>query len=104
MFSRQPRFGPDGLRGPVGAGPSRMNRATVTAVSAAVARWLLDREASAARAGVVVGCNAGHRSEEFAAQAARVFAGAGIRVHLIPSAQPTPFLAFAVKFSAPRPA
>ena len=97
-FARPLRFGPDGLRGPAGAGPSRMNRATVTAVSAAVARWLLGREPGAAEAGVVLGCDAAHRSEDFTAQAARVLAGAGIRVHLMPSAQPAPFLAFAVRF------
>jgi len=98
MFAGRLRFGPDGLRGPAGAGPSRVNRATVTAVTAAVARWLLDREPGAAQAGVVLGCDAGHRSEEFAAQAARVFAGAGIRVHWMRSAVPAPFLAFAVRF------
>jgi len=97
-FARQLRFGSDGVRAPVGAGPGRMNRATVTAVTAAVARWLLGREPSAAEAGVVLGCDAAHRSEDFVAQAARVFAGAGIRVHLMPSAQPAPFLAFSVRF------
>jgi phosphomannomutase len=98
MFAGQLRFGPDGLRGGVGAGPTRMNRATVTAVTAAVANWLLGREPGAAEAGVVLGCDAAHRSKEFTAQAARVFAGAGIRVLVLPGAQPAPFLAFAVKF------
>jgi len=98
MFARQLRFGPDGLHGPVGAGPARMNQATVTAVTAAVARWLLGREPGAAQAGVVLGCDGGHRGEELTAQASRVFAGAGIRVHRIPSAQPAPFLAFAVRY------
>jgi phosphomannomutase len=97
-FARQLRFGPDGLHGPAGAGPSRMNRATVTAVSAAVARWLLEQEPGAAETGVVLGCDAAHRSEEFTAHAARVFAGAGIRVHLMPGGQPAPFLAFAVRY------
>src|SRR5215469_9219683 len=64
MFAPQLRFGPDGLRGPVGAGPSRFNRATVTAVTAAVARWLLGHGPSAAGAGVVLGCDAADRSEE----------------------------------------
>jgi phosphomannomutase len=98
MFARRLRFGPDGLHGPAGAGPGRMSRATITAVTAAVARWLLGREPSAAQAGVVLGCDAGRRSEEFTAQASRVLAGAGIRVHRIPSAQPAPFLAFAVRY------
>jgi len=98
MFARQLRFGPDGLHGLVGAGPGRINLATVTAVTAAVARWLLDREPGAAQASVVVACDGSPRGEEFTAQASRVFAGAGIRVHRIPSAQPAPFLAFAVRY------
>jgi phosphomannomutase len=96
-FAGRLRFGTAGLRGAVGAGPNRMNRATVTAATAALASWLLDRDPRAASAGVVVGCDARHRSEEFADQTARVLAGAGLRVYLLPSRQPTPLLAFAVR-------
>jgi len=91
-------FGTAGLRGAVGAGPNRMNRATVTTATAALAAWLLGRDPAVANAGVVVGCDARHRSEEFAAQTARVLAGAGLRVHLLPSRQPTPLLAYAVRY------
>ena len=96
-FAGRLTFGTAGLRGAVAAGPNRMNTATVTATTAALARWLLDREPGAADAGVVVGCDARHRSEEFAAQTARVLAGAGIRVHTLPSRQPTPFLAYSIR-------
>jgi phosphomannomutase len=96
-FAGRLEFGTAGLRGAVAAGPNRMNRAVVRTATAALASWLLGREASAAEAGVVIGCDARHRSEEFADEVARVLAGAGIRVHLLPPRQPTPLLAFAVK-------
>jgi len=96
-FASRLKFGTAGLRGVVAAGPNRMNRATVTAATAALASYLLDRDPGAADAGVVVGCDARHRSDEFAEQVARVLAGAGIRVHVLPSQEPTPFLAFSVR-------
>ena len=93
-FSGRLTFGTAGLRGAVGAGPNRMNRAVVRAVTAAVAGWLLD---GGGTRDVVVGCDARHRSDEFADEVARVLAGAGIRVHLLPRPGPTPLLAFAVR-------
>jgi phosphomannomutase len=101
-FSGRLEFGTAGLRGTIGAGPNRMNRAVVRGTTAALARWLLGRGrgiagTGAAEAGVVIGCDARHRSDEFADEAARVLAGAGIRVHLLPPRQPTPLLAFAVR-------
>ncbi len=99
-FTGRLQFGTAGLRGAVGAGPNRMNRAVVRGTTAALASWLLGRAedgAAAAQAGVVIGCDARHRSGEFAAEAASVLAGAGFRVHLLPPQQPTPLLAFAVR-------
>jgi phosphomannomutase len=97
-------FGTAGLRGVVAAGPNRMNRAVVRAATAAVAGWLLGPGAEARGAeargrgtGVVVGCDARHRSAEFADEVARVLAGAGIAVHVLPRPCPTPLLAFAVR-------
>jgi phosphomannomutase len=93
-FAGRLTFGTAGLRGAIGAGPNRMNRAVVRAATAAVAGWLVD---GGGTMDVVVGCDARHRSDEFADEVARVLAGAGIRVHLLPRPGPTPLLAFAVR-------
>src|SRR5215470_9362006 len=95
-FADRLEFGTAGLRGKVAAGPNRMNRAVVRGTTAALANWLLYVDPGAAETGVVIGCDARHRSEEFAQEAARVLAGAGIAVHLLPPRRPTPLLAFAV--------
>jgi phosphomannomutase len=96
-FAGRLEFGTAGLRGAVAAGPNRMNRAIVRATTAALAGWLRHRDPASAQAGVVIGCDARYRSDQFADEAARVLAGAGIRAHLLPRQQPTPLLAFAVR-------
>lgn len=96
-FAGRLEFGTAGLRGVVAAGPNRMNRAVVRGTTAALAGWLRYVDPAAAQAGVVIGCDARHRSEEFTREAARVLAGAGIPVHLLPARRPTPLLAFAVR-------
>ena len=90
-FAGRLRFGTAGLRGIVAAGPNRMNRAVVRGATAAVAGWLGNSGS------VVVGCDARHRSAEFADEVARVLAGAGITVHMLPVPCPTPLLAFSVR-------
>ncbi len=96
-FAGRLEFGTAGLRGAMGAGPNRMNRAVVRAATMGLARWLGERWPAAAQAGVVLGWDARHRSAEFAAAAAAVLTGAGIPVHLLPGRSPTPLLAFAVR-------
>jgi phosphomannomutase len=95
-FAGRLTFGTAGLRGQIGAGPNRMNRAVVRAATSAVAGWLLE---AAGQPGprVVVGCDARHRSAEFTAEVARVLAAAGIGVSLLPQPCPTPLVAFAVR-------
>ena len=90
-------FGTAGLRGAMGAGPGRMNRAVVLGATAALARWLHAHRPGAIQAGAVLGWDARHHSAEFAQQAAAVLTGAGIPVHLLPDRSPTPLLAFAVR-------
>jgi len=96
-FAGRLEFGTAGLRGAMGAGPNRMNRAVVRAATAGLARWLREHRPAAAQAGVVLGWDARHRSAEFAAEATAVLTGAGIRVHLLPGRSPTPLLAFTVR-------
>ena len=93
-FTGRLTFGTAGLRGVMGAGPNRMNLAVVRAATAAVAGWLTESVAAPA---VAVGCDARHRSAAFADEVARVLAGAGVRVFLLPRPGPTPLLAFAVR-------
>ncbi|HEV2537373.1 MAG TPA: phospho-sugar mutase [Streptosporangiaceae bacterium] len=96
-FADRLHFGTAGLRGVVAAGPNRMNRAVVRAATAAVAGWLLAPGFTGSGIGVVVGCDARHRSAEFAGEVAGVLAGAGIAVYMLPRPCPTPLLAFAVR-------
>jgi phosphomannomutase len=96
-FAGTLEFGTAGLRGAVAAGPNRMNRAVVRGATAALAGWLRERDPGAGPAGVVIGCDARHRSAGFADEAASVLAGAGLRVHLLPRPGPTPLLAFSVR-------
>ena len=94
-FSGRLSFGTAGIRGPMGAGPTRMNRVLVRIVAAALAERLL--QDGPADVLVVVGYDARHRSRHFAADTARVLAGHRIRVTMLPEPTPTPVLAFAVR-------
>lgn len=88
-------FGTAGLRAAVGAGESRMNRAVVIRATAGLAAFLTERVGE--RPVVVVGCDARHGSEDFAADAAAVLAAAGCRAIRLPAQLPTPVVAYAVR-------
>ncbi|OBI45299.1 phosphomannomutase [Mycobacterium kyorinense] len=94
-FARPLTFGTAGLRGPVRGGPDAMNLAVVLRASWAVAQ-VLKRRASTGST-VIVGRDARHGSDAFAAATAEVLAAEGFSVLLLPQPVPTPVVAFAVR-------
>ncbi|MGK3648906.1 phospho-sugar mutase [Pseudarthrobacter enclensis] len=94
------QFGTAGLRAALGPGPNRMNRVVVRRAAAGLAEFLTDtvgRAAPGTRPRAVVGYDARHNSDVFAEDTAAIFTAAGIETFLMPSALPTPLLAYAVR-------
>jgi phosphomannomutase len=93
------QFGTAGLRGAIGAGPNRMNRAVVIRAAAGLAAYLRDTRSPAdgARHRVVIGYDARYRSYDFAVDTAAVMTAAGFEALVMPRTLPTPVLAFAVR-------
>ncbi|WP_424215425.1 phospho-sugar mutase [Streptomyces sp. BI20] len=94
-FAGTLQFGTAGLRGELGAGPMRMNRAVVIRAAAGLAAWLTAQGHGGGL--VVVGYDARHKSEDFARDTAAVMIGAGMRAAVLPRPLPTPVLAFAIR-------
>jgi phosphomannomutase len=95
-FAAPLAFGTAGLRGEIGAGPARMNRALVARASAGLCRELEAGLPRAKERGLCIGFDARRGSHEFAEETAAVAAGLGFRVHVFEQPGPTPLLAFAV--------
>jgi len=94
-FAGHLEFGTAGLRGPLGAGPQRMNRSLVQMTAAAITQRLLEENHKESPL-VVIGFDARTQSDVFASDTARVLANQNIRCVLLPKALPTPVLAFSV--------
>ena len=95
-------FGTAGLRGAIGAGPNRMNRAVVIRAAAGLTAYLkhdLPTELGGPKNTpiVVIGFDARHRSDDFARDTAAVVTAAGGLALLLPHVLPTPVLAFAIR-------
>jgi len=88
-------FGTAGLRGPLGAGPARMNRVVVTQAAAGFARWLAANGHAGGR--VIIGYDARYKSADFARDTAEIFAGAGFEPLLVGEPTPTPVVAFGIR-------
>ncbi len=93
-FSGFLQFGTAGLRGPVGPGPSCMNRAVVGRTAAGISAYMQERGLQR----VVIGRDARYGSEDFTNESAEIFAGAGFEVFVLPRPLPTPVLAFATQY------
>src|SRR5689334_19884298 len=74
-FAATLEFGTAGLRGVIGAGPNRMNRAVVARATWGLARALLADVPRAAERGVVVGGDARRMSRELSEDTAAILAG-----------------------------
>lgn len=95
------QFGTAGLRGVLGAGPNRMNRAVVIRAAAGLVAFLRDDTSSGGLGieapSVVVGFDARYNSDVFARDTCAVVVAAGGRALLLPRPLPTPLLAFAIR-------
>jgi phosphomannomutase len=92
------QFGTAGLRGRLGAGPNRMNRAVVIRAAAGLTAYLQhDADHPRSEPFVVMGYDARHKSDEFARDTAAVVTAAGGRAAVLPHVLPTPVLAFAIR-------
>ena len=95
-FSGSLQFGTAGLRGAIGGGSNRMNRAVVIRAAAGLTGFLDDSLGGESPV-VVIGYDARHYSRVFALDTAAVVTAAGGRALLMPQEWPTPVLAFAVR-------
>jgi phosphomannomutase len=91
LFNGFLQFGTAGLRGPIGAGPSCMNRAVVGRTAAGLAVYMKKRGMKS----VVIGRDARYGSEDYTFESAEILSGAGMDVYILPRPLPTPVLAFA---------
>ncbi len=95
-FGAQLTFGTAGLRGALGPGPNRMNRANVRRVTAGLARYVLEHAPEPTARAVVIGFDGRHGSSTFARDAAEIAGSAGLIVYLYDKVVSTPELAHAV--------
>ena len=90
-------FGTAGIRGEVGAGSNRMNRASVIRTTKGLADYLLEKYGGTPPGPVVVGRDARITSHRFMLDTVGVLAAAGLPVRYWPGEVPTPFVPFALR-------
>jgi phosphomannomutase len=87
------QFGTAGLRGALGPGPSRMNRAVVSKTALGLSIFMRTNSLKS----IVIGRDARYGSEDFTTDTAEIMSGAGFQVYVLPRPLPTPVLAYAVR-------
>ena len=90
-------FGTGGMREKMGVGPGRINKYTIQMATHGVAAHILEHPKHEWKNGVVICHDCRNHSREFAIEAARVFAGNGIAVHITKDLRPTPFCSYAIR-------
>lgn len=98
-FEQELKFGTGGIRGRMGAGPSRINIYMVRKITAGLARYIKKTATGEDRPqhSVVIAYDTRHNSARFAREAAGVLAQENIRVYLFTKPESTPLLSFAVR-------
>lgn len=90
-------FGTAGIRGIVGAGSARMNRAVIIRTTRGLAEYLLATQPDPLPGPVVVGCDARLTSHTFLEDTLGVLGGSGIPVRYFPEPVATPIVAFTAR-------
>jgi phosphoglucomutase len=92
-------FGTGGLRGVIGGGFNRINPLVVQSATEGLARYVESHGvATDGQKRAVIAHDSRRYSEEFALQAALVFAAHGIKTYLFSSLRPTPELSYSVRY------
>jgi len=94
-FYKRLEFGTGGLRGIIGAGTNRINIYTIREASQGLANYIISQGNQ--QKGAVISYDSRYKSDQFAKEAARVFAGNGIPVYIFDELRPVPELSFTVR-------
>ncbi|WP_296242624.1 phospho-sugar mutase [uncultured Faecalicoccus sp.] len=90
-------FGTAGMRGLLGPGTNRINIHTIRKATQGYANYIQKAGAGACQAGIAIGYDNRHMSQELAFDCADLLAKNNIRSYVFESLRPTPELSFAVR-------
>lgn len=90
-------FGTAGMRGLLGPGTNRINLHTIRKATQGYADYIKENGPEACEAGIAIGYDNRHMSQELAFDCAKLLAKNGIKSYVFESLRPTPELSFAVR-------